>query len=235
MAARFNLHIRYVHKGILLGTGPLVDPGFSGSLLIPLHNLTDNDYFVSGGDSIVWIEFTKLSSHHYWTRNESASRTERPEELIEFPQRKYRLSAEEYMNKSLDLPTSGIRSSYGVQSAFKGALDETRKDAKNAEIATKWIRRLGIWGGIAATLTIALGVGTLLFAALQLMQSAREMATSVHDRLYNIEQSVTEHGHALSDAADERAEFKDVVRRIQAEHSAETDESGSRTDNKKQD
>ena len=42
IAARFNLHIRYVHKGILLGTGPLVDPGFFGNLLIPLHNLTDN-------------------------------------------------------------------------------------------------------------------------------------------------------------------------------------------------
>ena len=28
IAARFNLHIRHVHKGILLGTGPMVDPGF---------------------------------------------------------------------------------------------------------------------------------------------------------------------------------------------------------------
>ena len=27
IAARFNLRIREVHKGILLGTGPLIDPG----------------------------------------------------------------------------------------------------------------------------------------------------------------------------------------------------------------
>ena len=33
IAARFNLHIRHVHKGLLLGTGPLVDPGFFGELI----------------------------------------------------------------------------------------------------------------------------------------------------------------------------------------------------------
>ena len=69
IAARFNLHIRYVHKGVLLGTGPLVDPGFAGPLLIPLHNLTDNDYEVEGGDNLLWVEFTKLTCHHaYWSR-----------------------------------------------------------------------------------------------------------------------------------------------------------------------
>jgi len=68
IAARFNLHIRYVHKGLLLGTGPLVDPGFAGSLLIPLHNLTDNDYEVRGGNPILWVEFTKLSQLDHWKR-----------------------------------------------------------------------------------------------------------------------------------------------------------------------
>ena len=40
IAARFDLHIHHVHKGILLGTGPMIDPGFFGEWLIPLHNLT---------------------------------------------------------------------------------------------------------------------------------------------------------------------------------------------------
>src|SRR5260370_27852024 len=44
MALRFNLKISHIYKGILLGTGPLVDPGFQGKLSIPLHNLTTNDY-----------------------------------------------------------------------------------------------------------------------------------------------------------------------------------------------
>jgi deoxycytidine triphosphate deaminase len=39
IAARFNLTIRDIYRGILVGTGPLVDPGFTGRLSLPLHNL----------------------------------------------------------------------------------------------------------------------------------------------------------------------------------------------------
>src|SRR3977135_1230729 len=39
ISARFNLTITHVHRGLLLGTGPLIDPGFEGRLLIPIHNL----------------------------------------------------------------------------------------------------------------------------------------------------------------------------------------------------
>jgi deoxycytidine triphosphate deaminase len=40
IAARFNLTIQNIYRGILVGTGPLVDPGFQGHLFLPLHNLT---------------------------------------------------------------------------------------------------------------------------------------------------------------------------------------------------
>ena len=84
IAARFNLHIRHVHKGILLGTGPMVDPGFFGSLLIPLHNLTNNDYEIDGGEGIIWVEFTKLNVHDFWKSKE----TKRPSDLKSFPDTK---------------------------------------------------------------------------------------------------------------------------------------------------
>ena len=35
IALRFNLRITNVHKGLLLGTGPLVDPGFDPSPVLP--------------------------------------------------------------------------------------------------------------------------------------------------------------------------------------------------------
>jgi deoxycytidine triphosphate deaminase len=62
IAFRFNLKITNVYRGILLGTGPLVDPGFIGKLSIPLHNLTTNNYTFVGGDDLIWIEFTKRMS-----------------------------------------------------------------------------------------------------------------------------------------------------------------------------
>ncbi len=66
IAARFNLKISNIYKGLLLGTGPMIDPGFSGKLSIPLHNLTSNSYTITGGDTFIWMEFTKLSYHPQW-------------------------------------------------------------------------------------------------------------------------------------------------------------------------
>lgn len=66
LALRFNLKIVHVYKGLLLGTGPLVDPGFVGRLSIPLHNLTANTYTFHAGDGIIQMEFTKLSRNDIW-------------------------------------------------------------------------------------------------------------------------------------------------------------------------
>jgi deoxycytidine triphosphate deaminase len=61
IAIRFNLRITHVHRGLLLGTGPLIDPGFSGDILIPLHNLTSEAYRIRGSEGLIWIEFTKTA------------------------------------------------------------------------------------------------------------------------------------------------------------------------------
>jgi deoxycytidine triphosphate deaminase len=61
IAVRFNLRITHVHRGLLLGTGPLVDPGFHGRLLVPLHNLTSDKYTIRGDEGLIWMEFTKTS------------------------------------------------------------------------------------------------------------------------------------------------------------------------------
>ena len=62
IAVRFNLRITHVHRGILLGTGPLIDPGFNGDLLIPLHNLTSEEYVIRADEGLIWVEFTKTSA-----------------------------------------------------------------------------------------------------------------------------------------------------------------------------
>lgn len=69
IAARFNLRIKHIYQGLLLGTGPLVDPGFEGHIYIPLHNLTNNDYDIRIDEPLIWMEFTKLNDHHKWSKN----------------------------------------------------------------------------------------------------------------------------------------------------------------------
>jgi deoxycytidine triphosphate deaminase len=98
IAIRFNLQISHVYKGLLLGTGPLVDPGFVGVLSIPLHNLTANEYTLRGGDPIIWMEFTKLSPHNTWQQF-TFTRIQRGR-FREFPARKLqRKSISDYLGR----------------------------------------------------------------------------------------------------------------------------------------
>ena len=60
--ARFNLRVNWVYAGILLGTGPQVDPGFSGKLSCPLYNLTNVDILIKRGEDFATIDFEKTTT-----------------------------------------------------------------------------------------------------------------------------------------------------------------------------
>ena len=60
--ARFNLRVNWVYDGVLLGTGPQVDPGFSGYLSCPLYNLTDADITIERGQDFATIDFQKTTT-----------------------------------------------------------------------------------------------------------------------------------------------------------------------------
>ena len=57
--ARFNLKTRHIHRGLLLGTGPIIDPEFKGTILIPIHNLSSQTIHIKYLESIISVEFTK--------------------------------------------------------------------------------------------------------------------------------------------------------------------------------
>jgi deoxycytidine triphosphate deaminase len=120
IALRFNLEIRHIHKGLLLGTGPLVDPGYVGKLLIPLHNLTANKYIFKGGDHLIWIEFTKLSPNSQW---EGFVVEQRKGEFMGFPDYK------NYKNNP-DAPEYYLEKAVGrgkrIQSSIPIAVEEAK-------------------------------------------------------------------------------------------------------------
>jgi hypothetical protein len=53
------LKIDYVYQGLLLGTGPQVDPGYVGQIYIPLHNLTNQPVEIYLNESFVSIDFVR--------------------------------------------------------------------------------------------------------------------------------------------------------------------------------
>ncbi len=61
VAARFNLRVKWVYKGILLGTGPQVEPGYRGSLSCPLYNLTDRPIKIEYREDFATIDFERTT------------------------------------------------------------------------------------------------------------------------------------------------------------------------------
>jgi len=61
IVARFNLSIDLIYQGLLLGTGPQVDPGFKGVLSCPLHNISNNPIRIRLGNSFAKIDFAKTT------------------------------------------------------------------------------------------------------------------------------------------------------------------------------
>jgi deoxycytidine triphosphate deaminase/cell division protein FtsB len=59
--ARFNIRVNWVYDGVLLGTGPQVDPGFTGRLSCPLYNLTNNDLTINRRQQFATIDFEKTT------------------------------------------------------------------------------------------------------------------------------------------------------------------------------
>jgi deoxycytidine triphosphate deaminase len=81
IAARFDLAIEFIYQGILLGTGPQVDPGFQGVLSCPLHNISDGDVSLRYGYPFAKIDFAKTSGLRFGPEHGRGGRTLVPRKL----------------------------------------------------------------------------------------------------------------------------------------------------------
>jgi deoxycytidine triphosphate deaminase len=61
VVGRFDLSIKLIYQGLLLGTGPQVDPGFHGRLSCPLHNISDKEIHINLGEPFAKIDFQKTT------------------------------------------------------------------------------------------------------------------------------------------------------------------------------
>lgn len=168
IAIRFNLRIILVHRGLLLGTGPLVDPGFEGRLLIPLHNLTSEDYILHGGDGLIWVEFTKLSPHTRWDAT-----ARKGAKFYPFPLSKRDLPAYEYFKKA-----SGGRP---AKSSIPDEVAAAKKKAEEIESLVKIVSSIGFVGIIA-----------IVIMTWDLISSANQNISYARDEIINFSKDQTE-------------------------------------------
>lgn len=137
IALRFNLKIKNVYRGLLLGTGPLIDPGFVGRLSLPLHNLTTNEYEFKGGDGLIWMEFTKLSCDNKWKQSGGQSGViDRQGEYKEFRNppsdvHGYLIKADSSRSIRSSIPNEIRNAKLSAEKAAQSA-DDAAQSAKNA-------------------------------------------------------------------------------------------------------
>ena len=152
IAARFNLKIDYIHKGILLGTGPVVDPGFEGRLCVPLHNLTNNDYELIIDSSIfIWMEFTKVSTNDQWNQKADT-------------EKKLIITPSNYQNRNRTLGEYVSKANRGsISSSMEVYTKKTEKTLEKAEGTlkeTKDLNKAFLWAVVASIVSIALALFT---------------------------------------------------------------------------
>lgn len=187
IAMRFNLHIKHVHRGLLLGTGPIVDPGFEGHLLIPLHNLTNSPYRIQVGDGLIWTEFTKTTFTALHTVDRPSITFLSPPRVgrfVPFPLSKINLSDDDYINKS----TNGE----GAENSIPSIVLAVQSDIRSINKQVTRSLRAG-WIAIGLTVFVALlGIFPTLFMLYQITQSYLVANNDILNRITAVEASMKE-------------------------------------------
>lgn len=182
IAMRFNLRIQHVHRGILLGTGPLVDPGYGKNILIPLHNLTDDDYYIPTDQGLIWVEFTKTS----WTKPVSPSSSNKHN--VDLPE-----------NTEKELKQFLVHANQGrpIRSSIPKAVVEARSAATRAERRARQleqqIRAFGVIGLLALILTLAgvlIPILSLVQDTASVLAETRRDSERVETRIQRLEREL---------------------------------------------
>lgn len=192
LALRFNLKIKHIYKGLLLGTGPLVDPGFEGRLSIPLHNLTNNTYRFKYGDTLITMEFTKLSPNSTWfPKCPSTGHSEEFKYEHMPPSR----DVDKYIEKALD----SDRLPY-VISSIPDAIYESKTQAREAREGVEKVKQHSNY----ITIGSLIGVFTIVLASVTLAFNAINKA---NDRYNEIENENKQYSNEIDSLKDSNNEY----------------------------
>lgn len=174
IAGRYNLAIRQIYRGLLVGTGPLVDPGFEGRLSVPVHNLTGGDYELRAGEPLVWMEFTKLSSNRRWTPNARESQSP----FVPFPPRKLeRQGLSDYLEAASPEP---------IVSSIPLEVGRARRAAQVAQRNVQVLQGVSLIAGVILLATI----GGLVYQGVTAVRDAEKDRSALERRVTNVSRTV---------------------------------------------
>lgn len=223
IAARFNLQISLVHKGLLLGTGPLVDPGFRGELLVPLHNLTENDYALCRGDEFIWVEFTKLSPNVIW---DDAARAIRDSEKLIGKYREYQErhgsgdklwpSAEDYISRALQSENRSLSPHRSIRNSWPKEVEDFRLRIERVEAAADEAQTSVKRTNLAVVLIPLVAALVAYFGFVAPLLQAGTQAARAQDQVERLSNEIDEIKKALAMSGPESSTITNFSRRLDA-------------------
>jgi deoxycytidine triphosphate deaminase len=209
LALRFNLHISYIHRGLLLGTGPLVDPGFEGHLAVPLHNLTLNPYTIRGGDGLIWLEVTKLSRHRTRIKSTLEHGLDRADrKVFAFDPKKRNLTLRQYLYRAWSGRPIASSIATTVEEAGRAA-EDARDRADDARRTADNYRNVGFIAGAIALAAVFIGLASVAVATWLLVHD-------VDTRLADETRSVVQMRSNAATTADEILQLQKQICALQA-------------------
>jgi deoxycytidine triphosphate deaminase len=179
IAARFNLTIREIYRGLLVGTGPLVDPGFVGQIYLPLHNLTCNQYRLIGGEPVAWMEFTKISPNEHWAKHDTRGRLA---PYVPFPERKQqRRTVHDYLDRASPTP---------VMSSIPASVVKAERSAIAAQKAVERQRRIFTGVSVIALATLGLALLAIYLQVVSVVHDQNSSNSSLTRQASHLEREV---------------------------------------------
>jgi hypothetical protein len=163
-----------------------VDPGFVGQIHVPLHNRTCNDYMITGGEPIAWMEFTKLTPNERWTEHDSHGRRSL---YVPFPERKRdRQATRKYLGQASAVPiTSSIPPLVGsAKQAAVHASHEAEQQRKATEQQLASVRRLSGFALLGVVVTLA----AILIAVFNLVEDSNSSRTALTHQVDGLEHEI---------------------------------------------
>lgn len=233
MVLRFNLSVSNAYKGLLLGTGPIVDPGFEGNLFIPLHNLTGNEYIIKKGAPLIRVEFTKLSHHADWGNKKGQLFPGLHPITKKTPQN---ASFSSFIEEALldsdkkQFYTKGgvvsVRSS--IPDVIADSADKAKQAQDSAKRAEKAARRWTLAGTLGGVITIA----AVLLSVFSLVSDTNSRYDGMTQEIEVCNQVISDLTQQLEETKAqikqlETAQYQDSKEEISAALSDETDEFAS--------
>lgn len=157
--ARFNLKVDWVLRGLLLGTGPIVNPGFDKYLLIPIHNFSSRNVQIGYGKKLIAVEFTKIPLDE---KKDFDFKLQSIEEDVE-------TFVEPYSKEAMFVESSVYR-------AIQKTSDKTAKSKKYRNVFT-WIGAIALFGVFATIMA-------LVFTALSFNNDTQQRLHEAQDALF---------------------------------------------------